>query len=188
MNVFNYFIFILDLSSAHCVISVKILIYNITICYLLAIFNSLCVGGMHSIMCRFVFTRVTKNFIGSMSRWGKFLFMAGPSACNVKDNKNHVYTWIRFIFTGCPKNEGTGKRFLIQINFSFHSVQWRQACNAMGAFNDQACGAFASPYLSTRSKSNYVHGINEEFGNLIPGKFCFWREIVAILSGKLSFR
>ena len=33
-----------------------------------------------------------------------------------------------------------------------------------------------------------MHGKNAEFGNLIPGKFCFWREIFAILRGNLSFR
>ena len=29
---------------------------------------------------------------------------------------------------------------------------------------------------------------NVEFGNLIPGKICFWREIFAILRENLSFR
>ena len=33
-----------------------------------------------------------------------------------------------------------------------------------------------------------MHGKNVEFGNLIPGKFGFWREIFAILMGNLSFR
>ena len=33
-----------------------------------------------------------------------------------------------------------------------------------------------------------MHGQNVEFGHLIPGKFCFWREIFAILRGYLSFR
>ena len=33
-----------------------------------------------------------------------------------------------------------------------------------------------------------MHGKNAEFGNLIPGKFCFWREIFAILKVNLSFR
>ena len=33
-----------------------------------------------------------------------------------------------------------------------------------------------------------MHGKNVEFGNLIPGKFCFWREILAILRDNVSFR
>ena len=33
-----------------------------------------------------------------------------------------------------------------------------------------------------------MHGNNLEFGNFIPGKFCFWREIFAILRGNLSLR
>ena len=33
-----------------------------------------------------------------------------------------------------------------------------------------------------------MHGQNVEFGNLIPGKCCFWKEIFAILRGNLSFR
>ena len=32
-----------------------------------------------------------------------------------------------------------------------------------------------------------MHGQHLEFGNLIPGTFCFWREIFAILRGNLSF-
>ena len=33
-----------------------------------------------------------------------------------------------------------------------------------------------------------MHGKNVEFGNLIPGKLCFWREIYAILRENISFR
>ena len=33
-----------------------------------------------------------------------------------------------------------------------------------------------------------MHGKNVEFGNLIPGKLSFWKEIFAILRGNLSFR
>ena len=31
-----------------------------------------------------------------------------------------------------------------------------------------------------------MHGQNVEFGNLIPGKFGFWKEIFAILRGNLD--
>ena len=33
-----------------------------------------------------------------------------------------------------------------------------------------------------------MHGKNVEFGNLIHEKFCFWREIFAILSRNLPFQ
>ena len=33
-----------------------------------------------------------------------------------------------------------------------------------------------------------MHGQNVEFGNLIPGKFCIWREIFAILRRNVSLR
>ena len=32
------------------------------------------------------------------------------------------------------------------------------------------------------------HREKVEFGNLIPGKICFWREIFATLRGNVSFR
>ena len=35
--------------------------------------------------------------------------------------------------------------------------------------------------------TRHIHGENGEFGNLIPGKCCFWREIFAILRGHYHF-
>ena len=44
-------------------------------------------------------------------------------------------------------------------------------------------------YVVLSGRIQYTHALkNAEFGNLIPEKFCFWREIFAILRGYLSFR
>ena len=46
---------------------------------------------------------------------------------------------------------------------------------------------FAS-YQTIKKILWYMHGQNVEFGNLIPGKFCLWREIFANLRDIITFR